>query len=61
VLELEPGSDRGTILRRDDLDYYLVRLDVPALYRHADGSVERLGEIIEDIDSREVLRQQREG
>jgi hypothetical protein len=69
--ELEPGtrvrlrsphhllqlrSDTGRVLRPDEhLDYYIVRLDAPALYFHADGQAEELSEVREDADNLDVL------
>ena len=35
--------------------YYVVSLDGPALYRHADGRLEELTEIREDADNMDVL------
>ena len=49
-------SDRGTIVAPDeDLDCYVVRLDIPARCDHGDGHIEDLSEIIEDIDNMDVL------
>ncbi len=35
--------------------YYFVRLDGPAIYRHADGRTEEIAEIREDAETMEVL------
>jgi hypothetical protein len=50
-----PGGDLGRIVRPDELDYYLVKLDRPAWYRRPDGAQELLSEILEDIDNLEVI------
>lgn len=42
----------GTIVRPDEWDgYYIVQLDTPASYRHADGAEETLVEIREAEDN----------
>ena len=44
-------SNTGTIIRADDdLDYYVVRLDTPAL-SHCGEQLEELCEIVEDLDN----------
>lgn len=54
VLQLQANT--GRIVRHDEwLDYYIVRLDKPARYQHADGHIEELNEIREDVDNMEVL------
>ncbi len=46
----------GTVVREDeDEDYVIVRLDTPALYRHFNGEVEELPEIVVMVDSLRVL------
>lgn len=46
----------GVVLREDKWqDYYIILLDQPAIYRHADGREEELSEIREDIDNMDVL------
>jgi len=52
---LDVASGSGTIVRPDDLDYFLVRLDRPARYHHADGTIEALDEIVELAGNMEVL------
>ena len=43
---------RGTVVREDeDEDYVIVALDTPALYRHMNGEVEELPEIVVMIDN----------
>jgi hypothetical protein len=51
------SADTGTILASDaEYDgYYVVHLDSPATYRHADGSSEELTEIVEYWDNLEVV------
>lgn len=45
----------GTIMRKDRwADYYIVRLDLPALYRDID--VEWLWEIVESEENMEVVQ-----
>jgi hypothetical protein len=39
------------------LDYFIVRLDKPAQYRHASGETETLEEIRVDADNMEVLEE----
>ena len=52
-------SDMGTVVRKDQwADYYVIRLDRPALYHDAEGRVEELTEICEDIDNLEVIPSQ---
>ena len=54
VIDLQ--STTGRIVRPDEWgDYYIVRLDRPARYHHADGRVEELDEIREDADNLDVL------
>ena len=47
----------GTIVREDedDRDYVIVRLDTPALYRHLNGEVEELPEIVVMTDNLRAL------
>lgn len=46
----------GTVVREDeDEDYVIVKLDTPALYRHFNGEVEELPEIVVMIDNLRVL------
>jgi hypothetical protein len=53
---LELRADTGEVVRPDAWDgYYIVRLDRPAAYRHADGRVEELTEIREAVDNMDVL------
>lgn len=53
---LELKSDTGWVVRPDDWgDYYIIRLDQPALYHHADGHTEALAEVREDVDNMDVL------
>ena len=54
VLDLRANT--GSIAGRDAWDDgYLIRLDQPALYHHADGRVEELAEIVEMVDNFDVL------
>lgn len=47
----------GTVVREDeDEDYVIVELDTPALYRHINGEVEELPEIVVRTDNLRVLR-----
>jgi len=47
----------GTVVREDeDEDYVIVELDTPALYRHINGEVEELPEIVVMTDNLRVLR-----
>jgi hypothetical protein len=47
----------GTVVRPDTLDgYYIVRLDIPALYLGTDGHTEELSEIREAWDNLAVVR-----
>ena len=49
-------ADTGQVVRPDQWDgYYIVRLDQPALYRHADGRQEELIEVREAADNMQVL------
>jgi hypothetical protein len=49
-------GDPGSVVRRDEwAGYYIVRLDRPALYHHADGRVEELPEICEAADNLAIL------
>ncbi len=49
-------GDTGTVVRPDKwADYYVIHLDRPAVYLHADGREEELAEICEDIDNLDVL------
>ena len=51
-------EDTGSVVRRDEwAGYYIVRLDLPALYHHADGREEELQEICEAADNLEILPQ----
>ncbi len=46
----------GKIVREDeDDDYVIVALDIPAQYRHANGEVEELPEIVVMTDNLRVL------
>ncbi len=46
----------GSVVRPDMYDgYYVVRLDSPALYHLADGTIEDLPELVEAIDNLIVL------
>ncbi|MGI8855142.1 MAG: hypothetical protein ACR2JW_05280 [Thermomicrobiales bacterium] len=46
----------GTVVREDeDEDYVIVELDIPALYRHFNGEVEELPEIVVMVDNLRVL------
>lgn len=46
----------GSVVRPDIYDgYYVVRLDSPAIYHHADGTTEELLELVEAIDNLIVL------
>ena len=46
----------GTIVRPDEWDdYYIVHLDVPAIYHNADGSTRDLPEIAQMVDNLDVL------
>lgn len=54
--ELRLQSDTGTVVGSDRwADYYLIRLDQPALYVSAEGQVSELSEVAEDIDNLEEL------
>lgn len=54
-------SQTGTIVRPDKwMDYYIVRLDEPAYYVHADGRQEELTEVREDIDNLDVIPAEKE-
>jgi hypothetical protein len=54
VIELRAAT--GTIARPDRYkDYYVIRLDQPALYVNADGTTRDLPEIVEAIDNFDVL------
>ena len=49
-------ADTGSVVRHDKwAGYYIVRLDRPAVYHHADGRVEELEEIREAADNLEIL------
>jgi hypothetical protein len=49
-------SATGTIVKADEWDgYYIIHLDVPALYHHADGRTELLQDIREAGDNLIVL------
>src|SRR5437773_92687 len=51
------SADTGTIVRPDEYcDYYIVRLDAPAIYDHGVGEPEVLHEICEDRDNMVLLR-----
>lgn len=53
---LQPRADTGPVVRPGEWrDYYIIHLDRPADYRHADGRVEEISEIREDSENREVL------
>lgn len=46
----------GTVVREDeDEDYVVVELDTPALYRHLNGKVEELPEIVVMVDNLRAL------
>lgn len=46
----------GEIVRPDKWEgYYIIRLDAPAIYHHADGSVQDLWEIREDAENLRVI------
>ncbi len=46
----------GTIVRPDVWDgYYIIRLDAPALYHHADGRTEHIRELREAGDNLDIL------
>jgi hypothetical protein len=54
LLELRTAT--GTVVRKDQwADYYIIRLDEPALYHGGQGTPETLCEIAEDIDNLEVI------
>jgi hypothetical protein len=47
---------RGVVVRPDVYDgYYVIHLDVPAIYHRADGSTEELEEIVESHDNLAIL------
>ena len=49
-------SPHGSVVRPDMYDgYYIVRLDSPAIYHHADGTTDDLHELVEAIDNLIVL------
>lgn len=53
------ASDTGTVTRPDEWEgYFVIRLDQPAQYRHADGRTETLPEIVELADNLEILPSQ---
>lgn len=53
---VELRSPFGEIVRPDEyVGYYVVRLDHPALYHQADGTVRELPEIVEMADNMEAL------
>jgi hypothetical protein len=53
---LELTADTGWVLRPDEWEgYFIIRLDGPARYRHADGTVEELQEIRESFDNVEII------
>jgi hypothetical protein len=55
---LELQSNTGYVVRPAEwLDYFIVRLDKPAQYRHASGETETLEEIRVDADNMEVLEE----
>jgi len=51
------SANTGRIVAPDDKyeGYYVVQLDSPARYHHADGSSEELAEIVEYWDNLEVV------
>lgn len=50
-------SSDGYVIRPDEwADYFIVRLDRPAKYHHADGRIEDLREIRELADNLEVIK-----
>ena len=49
-------SPLGRIVRPDEYDdYYIVRLDAPAIYHNADGTTSELAEIAEMVHNLEVI------
>ena len=49
-------SSFGTVVRPDEWDdYYIVRLDEPAIYHNADGTTRDLPEIAQMVDNLDVL------
>ena len=54
VVELRAAT--GTIARPDRYqDYYVIRLDQPAVYYNADGTTRDLPEIVEAIDNFDII------
>lgn len=54
--DVELRSPFGAVVGPDEWDdYYIIRLDEPARFFNADGSVEDLSEITEMVDNLEVL------
>ena len=52
VVGVTLGDRNGCVIRPDLYDgYYVVRLDSPAVYHHADGTVEEIQELVESIDN----------
>jgi len=49
-------SSTGTVVRPDTYDdYFVVKLDVPAIYRNADGTTTEPPEICEAFDNMDVV------
>ena len=54
---LKLRANTGTVVRKDDyLDYYIIRLDKPAIYCAPDGETEDLPEIRESAANLNVLK-----
>lgn len=50
-------ADTGYVVRPDEWDdYFIIRLDQPALYHHADGRIEDLWEVRELADNLELIQ-----
>jgi hypothetical protein len=46
----------GVVLGNDKYDdYYIIQLDEPGVYHHADGHDELYSEIVENVDNIEVI------
>jgi hypothetical protein len=46
----------GSVVRPDLYDgYYIVRLDSPAIFHHADGSTEDIDELVEAFDNLTIV------
>jgi hypothetical protein len=48
-------TNTGTVVGREDVDTYLVRLDEPAIYDNAVQHIDELPEILETWDNMEIL------